>query len=191
MSNDAWRQALRIAVGSVAGLAIAKLMDWPFGAFFAVYPVLLLGLVPIFNLRLVSQFIASSVASILMANLLITLADFAPPLAILAFLAFAMHCFRQMALGRWFVFGALSMVSTSALVHLASYPQVPAADLYTAQFLATALAVLIAGACMDCCPNGGQCPRHPRQSRSRWSATRCCSARSAQRHPTSCSSWST
>lgn len=146
LSEDGWRQALRIAVGSVLGLAIAKLMNWPFGAFFAVYPVLLLGLVPIYNIRLAAQFIASSVASILMANTLIALGNLAPPLAIMAFFAFAVHCFRQMALGRWFIFGALSMVSTSALAHLASYPQVPAGDLYTAQFLATLLAVFISGA---------------------------------------------
>ena len=161
LSEDGWRQALRIAVGSVAGLAIAKLMSWPFGAFFAVYPVLLLGLVPVFNVRLAAQFIGSSVASIFVANVLITLADFAPPLAILGFFGFAVHCFRLMALGRWFVFGALSMVSTSALAHLASYPQVPAGDLYTAQFLATLLAVFIAGAMHALLPERRPMPPPP------------------------------
>ena len=161
LSEGAWRQALRIAIGSVAGLAIANLMNWPFGAFFAVYPVLLLGLVPAYNLRLVAQFIASSVVSILMANVLIMLGDIAPPLAILVFFVFAVHCFRQMALGRWFIFGALSMVSTSALAHLASYPQVPASDLYTAQFLATVLAIFIAGATHALLPERRQIAMSP------------------------------
>jgi hypothetical protein len=141
-----WRQALRIAGGGVAGLAIAKLMDWPFGVFFAVYPVLLLGLAPVFNARLAAQFVASSLASIAAASLLVPLGDLSPALAILAFFAFAAGCFRCMARGPWFLFGALSTVSTSLLANLGSYPQAPVGDLHGAQFLATCLSVFIAGA---------------------------------------------
>jgi hypothetical protein len=145
LDGDGWRQALRIAGGSVAGLAVAKLSDWPFGVFFAVYPVLLLGLSPAFNARLATQFIASSPASIAMASVLVPLGEVSPALAVLAFLAFAAGCFRCMARGPWFLFGALSLVSTSVLAHLGSYPNAPVGDLHGAQFLATCLSAFIAG----------------------------------------------
>lgn len=144
LSEDGWRQAARIALGSVAGLSIAKIMDWPFGVFFAVYPILLLGLLPVFNARVAVQFLASSLAAIAAANLLILLGSVSPFAAALAFFLFAAHCFRLMAQGRWFLFGAVTAVSTSVLVHLASHASTPAQDLYAAQFIATALAVFIA-----------------------------------------------
>ncbi len=145
MSEGAWRQACRIAIGSSLALAVAKAMDWPFGAFFALYPVLLLGLLPVYNLRVAAQFIASSVVSIVMANALATLGNMSPLLATGAFLVFSTFCFRLMARGPSFLFGALSMVATSVLVHLGSYPQVPKGDLFTAQFMATLLAAFLAG----------------------------------------------
>lgn len=145
LSADGWRQAKRIALGSVAGLTIATTMGWPFGVFFAVYPVLLLGLVPAYNFKIVAQFLASSLVSIAMANLLVTLGSLSPVLAIVSFSMFALFCFGLMARGRWFLFGAISMVSTSILANLGSYPKTPIGDLHTAQFLATLLAVLIAG----------------------------------------------
>ncbi|MDR0182016.1 DUF2955 domain-containing protein [Lysobacter arvi] len=145
LNEHAWRQACRIAIGSTLGLAVVKLADWPFGVFFALYPVLLLGLVPVLKLPIALQFIASSVVSIAMVNLLGLLGNASPVLAAMVFFAFSLLCFRLMAAGPLFLFGALSMVATSVLVHLASYPQVPKDDLFTAQFLATLLAVIIAG----------------------------------------------
>jgi hypothetical protein len=146
MSEDAWRQACRIALASTAGLAVAVAMDWPFGAFFALYPVLLLGLVPFFNLRVVAQFIASSLISITVANALLILGNVSPMLAILAFFVFALFFFRLMARGPWFLVGALSMVATSVLVHLSSHPHVPKNDLFAAQFVATLVAAFLAAA---------------------------------------------
>ncbi|GAA5073833.1 DUF2955 domain-containing protein [Lysobacter panacisoli] len=144
-SEDAWRQACRIALGTTVALAVVKLMDWPFGAFFALLPVLLLGLVPIYNLRIAAQFIASSVVSIAAANVLAILGNVSPVLAIAAYFTFSLFCFRLMANGPWFLFGALTMVASSVLVHLASYPQVPKGDLFTSQFVATLLAAFLAG----------------------------------------------
>lgn len=144
LSEDAWRQACRLTIGTLAGLAVAKVMDWPFGVFFALYPVLLLGLLPFYNLRVAAQFIASSVASIAAANVLAILGNVSPVLAIATFFVMAVSCFRLMALGPWFLFGALTMVSTSVLVHLASYPHVPVRDLFAAQFIATLLGAFLA-----------------------------------------------
>lgn len=144
LGEDAWRQACRIAVGSTLGLAVVKAADWPFGVFFGLYPVLLLGLLPIFNLPIAVQFLASSVVSIAMANALAVLGNASPVLATTVFFTFALWCFRLMAKGRFFLLGALSMVTTSVLVHLASYPPVLKSDLFAAQFIATVLAVFIA-----------------------------------------------
>lgn len=47
-----------------------------------------------------------------------------------------------MAKGTWFLVGALSLVSTSILVHLASYPQIDGDMLKTAQLLATFVAII-------------------------------------------------
>jgi len=159
LSEDAWRQACRIAIGSTAGLAIVKLADWPFGVFFGLYPVLLLGLVPIFKLPIALQFIASSAVSIVMVNVLMLLGNASPLLAVTAFFAFSLLCFRLMAKGPLFLFGALSMVATSVLVHLASYPQVPKNDLFTAQFIATLLAVFIAAVVHALLPERRNLPR--------------------------------
>lgn len=145
LSAEGWRQACRITLGSVAGLTIAMAMGWPFGVFFAVYPVLLLGLVPAYNFKIAAQFLGSSLASICMANLLVTLGNLSPVLAIIGFFLFAAFCFGLMARGRWFIFGAISMVSTPILTHLGSYARTPIGDLHTAQFLATLVAVLVAG----------------------------------------------
>ncbi len=144
LSEDGWRQACRLAIGTTAGLAISKALDLPFGAFFPLYPVLLLGLLPVYNLKVAAQFLAAIVGGIVMANLLALLGNVAPALAVGLFFVFALFCFRLMALGPFFLFGALSIVATSVMVHLASYPQVRKEDLFTAQFVAALLATFIA-----------------------------------------------
>ena len=45
-SNDI-RQCLRIAFGGTLCFVVCKLMGWNYGTFFAVNPMLLLGLVPV------------------------------------------------------------------------------------------------------------------------------------------------
>jgi hypothetical protein len=159
LGEHAWRQACRIAIGSTFGLMVVKLADWPFGVFFGLYPVLLLGLVPVFKLPIALQFIASSVASIAMVNLLLLLGNASPILAVAVFFAFSLLCFRLMANGPLFLFGALSMVATSVLVHLASYPHVPKSDLFNAQFIATLLAVFIAALVHALLPEKRNIPR--------------------------------
>ena len=54
------RQALRIAGGCTLGFAISNLMNWPYGIFFTVYPMLLLGLVPVISKPVIKQVGASA-----------------------------------------------------------------------------------------------------------------------------------
>ncbi len=64
LDSNGLRQALRIAGGCTIGFTISKLMNWPYGIFFTVYPMLLLGLVPVLNKSIVRQFLASAAISI-------------------------------------------------------------------------------------------------------------------------------
>ena len=61
MSANDLRQCLRIAGGGTLGFFVCKLMNWDYGSFFGVYPMLLLGLTPVINLHIVRQFLANSV----------------------------------------------------------------------------------------------------------------------------------
>lgn len=80
-----WRQACRMTAASAACLFLAKVMDWPYAAFFAVYPILLLGLVPVCNLRIFAQFGVSSPVAIMMSGMLAILGNVSPYLASLIF----------------------------------------------------------------------------------------------------------
>ncbi|WP_404343328.1 DUF2955 domain-containing protein [Pseudoalteromonas mariniglutinosa] len=115
------RQALRIAGASALGFSLAKLMNWPNGIFFTVYPMLLLGLVPVLNGHIVRQFFASAAFSGLFVLVVQGLFSHLPMvMTILCFFAFA-FLFYQMSCGANFLFGALSVVSLSIQLHFASY----------------------------------------------------------------------
>lgn len=115
------RQALRIAGGSALGFSLCKLMNWPNGIFFTVYPMLLLGLVPVLNAHIIRQFFASVAFSGLFILVVQGLFSHLPVvMTLLSFLAFA-FLFYQMSRGVNFLFGALSVVSLSIQLHFSSY----------------------------------------------------------------------
>ncbi|MGO2167667.1 DUF2955 domain-containing protein [Pseudoalteromonas sp. AOP31-A2-14] len=121
LDNNGLRQALRIAGGSALGFTLAKLMNWPNGIFFTVYPMLLLGLVPVLNGHIVRQFFASAAFSGLFVLVIQGLFSHLPVVMTgLIFLAFA-FLFYQMSLGTNFLFGALSVVGLSIQLHFSSY----------------------------------------------------------------------
>lgn len=121
LDKNGLRQALRIAGGSALGFSLCKLMNWPNGIFFTVYPMLLLGLVPILNAHIIRQFFASAVFSALFVLIVQGLFSHLPVvMTMLSFLAFA-FLFYQMSRGANFLFGALGVVSLSIQLHFASY----------------------------------------------------------------------
>lgn len=121
LDKNGLRQALRIAGGSALGFSLCKLMNWPNGIFFTVYPMLLLGLVPILNAHIIRQFFASAVFSALFVLIVQGLFSHLPVvMTMLSFLAFT-FLFYQMSRGSNFLFGALSVVSLSIQLHFASY----------------------------------------------------------------------
>ena len=161
LNDGAWRQSLRIALGSTLGLLLVKFMGWPFGALFAVYPILLLGLSPAFNLNVVAQFVGSSVFALLSAIVIVRVGASSPVVATLFFLGVSAVCFSLMASNRAFLFGALCSVSVSVLVHLGSYSTTPQQDLFMAQAVASGCSVGIAALLHALLPSPPRLPPAP------------------------------
>ncbi|HDZ31375.1 MAG TPA: DUF2955 domain-containing protein [Pseudoalteromonas sp.] len=121
LDSNGLRQALRIAGGCTLGFTISKLMNWPNGIFFTVYPMLLLGMVPTLSRGLINQFIASAAFSALIVLIMQGLFSHLP--VVMALLVFGVFCFlfHQMSSGSAFLFGALGVVSLSIQLHFSSY----------------------------------------------------------------------
>jgi hypothetical protein len=119
-------------------------MGWDNGAFFCVYPMLLLGLTPSINAHIVRQFLVQAV--VVGGEVLVIYGLFGdrPQLMVpLAFLGFLWR-FRLMAQGSLFMFGALGSVFLSMQLHFASYPDTHLYDLVASNLVAAGLTVLIA-----------------------------------------------
>ncbi|HEX5793172.1 MAG TPA: DUF2955 domain-containing protein [Rheinheimera sp.] len=120
-SNDV-RQCLRIAFGGTLGFVVCKLMGWNYGTFFAVNPMLLLGLVPVLNAHVVRQFIAGVLFVSVSVLLLQGLFGDKPGLMTLLVIVQFGFLFRCMTRGAHFLFGATTIVGLSMQLHFASYP---------------------------------------------------------------------
>ena len=163
MSSNDVRQCLRIAFGSTLGFVICKLMDWNYGTFFAVNPMLLLGLVPVLNAHVVRQFIAGtlfvSVSVLLLQGLF---GDKPGAMTLLVIVQFA-FLFRCMTRGVNFLFGATTMVGLSMQLHFASYPAAitHVGDIVMSNLVASAVTLFITFLMYTLFPDTS--PRQPRQ----------------------------
>ncbi|WP_136246555.1 DUF2955 domain-containing protein [Halomonas borealis] len=141
--ND-MRQCLRVAFAGVIGFAISHLMDWNYGVFYTVYPMFLLGMVPVFTPHVVRQFLGNVCLNVVEVSLVVGLTQHMPVVMTgLAFLLFYSR-FRLMAKGPLFLFGANGVLTLSVLLHFASYPTRDLFDLLTNNVVASVLAVCIA-----------------------------------------------
>lgn len=141
--ND-MRQCLRIAFAGMIGFAISHLMDWNYGVFYTVYPMFLLGLVPVFKPHVVRQFLGNACINVVEVSLVVGFTQHMPVVMTgLAFLLFYSR-FRLMARGPLFLFGANGVLTLSILLHFASYPSRNLFDLLTNNVVASVLAVCIA-----------------------------------------------
>lgn len=140
------RQALRIASGVALGFGLCKLMDWPNGIFFTVYPMLMLGLVPVINRNVIRQFIASTLFGAVVVLIFQGLFGHFPVLmTIISFLSFVI-LFYHMSTGSHFLFGALGVVGLSIQLNFASYSSatVSVYPLILSNILAVLVSVAIA-----------------------------------------------
>ncbi len=162
MSANDLRQCLRIAGGGTLGFFVCKLMNWDYGSFFGVYPMLLLGLTPVINLHIVRQFLANSV--VISVEVLVLYGLFGDRPLLMTPIVFGLFVYRfaLMARGPLFFFGALSSVFLSMLLHFASYPDVDLFDMLASNMVATWLTVAIAVLMFYLFPDVE--PRSPRQA---------------------------
>lgn len=162
LDDNDLRQCLRLAGGGSLGMLLCKLMGWDFGAFFAVYPMLILGLTPVLNGHVIRQFLAQAVMVSVEVLVLHGLFGDRPLLMLpLVFLLF-LHRFWLMAQGPLFLYGALGCVFLSMQLHFASYPDTHLLDMLTSNLVAAGLTVLIACLMFYLFPDVS--PRAPRQA---------------------------
>ena len=132
---------LRIAFGACTGFFICKFMAWPNGVFFAVYPMLLLGMLPKFDALIAFEFLLGVVINVVEIYLLRVFFFDHPVLMVMAvFGIFVLH-FRQMASGKHFLMWASGIVTLSVLLHFSTYSVYSLNDMVVSAFLATGISV--------------------------------------------------
>lgn len=135
------KRLLRIAFGTTIGFACCKLMDWPYGVFFTVFPMLLLGMVPVFNRSLAIQFIVGAFISAAEMWLLQTfLKPYPLAMTFAVFFIFGYH-FRFMLTTSKFLMWASGLITLSTLLNFASYDAGQATDMVVATLLASLISV--------------------------------------------------
>ncbi|MBO1520511.1 DUF2955 domain-containing protein [Oceanisphaera pacifica] len=144
LTHDKLRTCLRIAFGSAAGLLTAKVMNWNFGVFFTVYPMLLLGMVPILNRFVAMQFIGSSLLTSLEIMILPGILNHWPPAFIAMVFFLFLGRFFLMAKGPLMLFGASGCVSLSIMLHFSSYAHFDLAEMASLNIIASLLSVALA-----------------------------------------------
>lgn len=142
-ANDV-RQCLRISFGGMLGFLLCKLMDWNYGAFFTVTPLLLLGLVPRLNAHIIRQFVVNVALVSLAVLVLQGLFGDKPLPMILVVMALFAWLFREMVRGPNFLFGAMTVVNLSMQFHFASYPNANVGDIVVSNLVASVLTLFIA-----------------------------------------------
>jgi len=144
LSSNDLQMCLRTAFGGTLGFIICKLMNWNYGAFFVVYPMLLLALVPILNGHVIRQFLAGMLL-ISFSTLFVqgALGDRPIPMTMVAMVMFAI-LFRCMSQGPYFLFGALGITGLSIQLHFASYPTTHISDMVMSNIAATLITIIIA-----------------------------------------------
>lgn len=141
MQANEKRRLLRIAFGTTIGFTVCKLMDWPYGVFFTVFPMLLLGMIPTFNRTLAIEFIAGAFISA--AEMWVLQTFFKPfpvAMALAVFFIFGYH-FRFMLKTKYFLLWASGLITLSTLLNFGSYDASQATDMVVATILAAAISV--------------------------------------------------
>src|SRR5690606_36453331 len=122
-AND-WRQACRMAFGGFVGWALATLLSLPYAAYYAVYPLVLLGLSPVYDRHVALQFTASAPTGLIAASLMISVYSSHAVVMTSIYLGYVLFCFAVMTSPRkLFKYGAMCQAVCSCLVHCGSYPE--------------------------------------------------------------------
>lgn len=144
LNENGLRQCLRVAGGGALGFVVSQVMGWNYGVFFTVFPMFLLGMVPILNASIIRQFLANVSLNALEVSVVMGLLKHMPVVMTLVVLCMFLFRFNLMAKGPLFLFGANGVLTLSILLHFASYPNVDLSDLLASNVVASVLAVFIA-----------------------------------------------
>lgn len=144
LNENGLRQCLRVAGGGALGFVVSQVMGWNYGVFFTVFPMFLLGMVPILNASIIRQFLANVSLNALEVSVVVGLLKHMPVVMTLVVLCMFLFRFNLMAKGSLFLFGANGVLTLSILLHFASYPSVDLSDLLASNVVASVLAVFIA-----------------------------------------------
>nr|WP_298968559.1 DUF2955 domain-containing protein [uncultured Halomonas sp.] len=144
LSKNGLRQCFRVAGGGLLGFVVSQLMGWNYGVFFTVFPMFLLGMVPILNGHIIRQFLANISINVLEVSLVVGLLKHMPVVMTLAVMGIFLFRFNLMAKGPLFLFGANGVLTLSILLNFASYTNVDLSDLLACNLVASGLAVFIA-----------------------------------------------
>ncbi|EKE74905.1 DUF2955 domain-containing protein [Gallaecimonas xiamenensis] len=162
LSAQEQRRLLRIALGSCIGFLVSKLANWPYGVFFTVYPMLLLGMLPKFDRLIAAQFLFGAALNVVEIWLLCAFFEPYPLLMTLGvFLVYCWH-FRLMASTPYFLLGATGLVTLSTLLHFSSYPTTNIMDMVVATGLASTLSVVSAALLYWIIPETDPVPAPPK-----------------------------
>lgn len=164
LTRSEQRRLLRIAFGSCGGFFICKLMGWPYGVFFTVFPMLLLGMLPKFDRLIAAQFVIGAFMNVAEVWFLYTF--FEPYPLLMTMGVFAVYCFhfRLMASTPYFLLGATGLVTLSTLLHFSSYVDTNIMDMVASTILASILSVVLAAVLYWLIPEGEPAPMPPRQA---------------------------
>ena len=153
LTQDKLRICLRIAFASAAGLLINKVMNWNFGVFFTVYPMLLLGMMPVLNRFVAMQFIGSALVTSLEIMVLPGLLHNWPPAFTVIVFCLFLGRFMLMAKGPLMLFGASGCVSLSIMLHFSSYAHFDLTEMAISNITASVLSVALAYIAYALLPN--------------------------------------
>lgn len=139
------RQCLRIASGALLGFLVNELMNWNYGVFFTVFPMVLLGIVPMIKPPVIIQFLAGAVFNCVEVIVVMGLIYHMPVIMLGVVFVLFYKRFALMAQGpKLFLFGAHGVLSTSIMYLFASYPRADVLDLTASYLVACLLTVAIA-----------------------------------------------
>ncbi|ERK10134.1 MAG: DUF2955 domain-containing protein [Shewanella oncorhynchi] len=118
--ND-FRQTLRIVFSGIIALSISTFYNVQYGVFYVVYPLMLLSLLPVFNLYVAKQFFFSSVIN---CTEIVIIAGYLyqwPVIMTLVVFGLYVIRFRFMSQGPLFFLGAMGVVCQTVMLGFMSY----------------------------------------------------------------------
>ncbi|MBU9731527.1 DUF2955 domain-containing protein [Klebsiella variicola] len=147
------QQLKRMILGAFIGFIVPKIFDWNYGVYFAVYPILILGITPFFNAHVARQLLLAGCFNVGIAMIVSGFFQGNYFAVILAIVVINIWCFWLMTSGIAFMAGSMSLLGTHALLHLGSYTSTDLNDLCISHFMAIVTSLISAYLAFICFPD--------------------------------------